>query len=841
MAARSLSAIFGKLDREENLGWLAGRPEVQLELARVLGSSREVVRLALAPKKSTEPNRWVTWESLPYARVLDLVDEQLFPGVPSEVLRPGAWQKLVWLAPNGGGRSLTGRWLEARGLAEHISAPRVADAALPAARPLFVELGSSDGLELAGLGPGICVALPEPWVPAGALDGVTIVHSPPIADVLDELLAWCRARLSAQTGLDPERLARFLRAGPLAHGALRSVGDVLGFAGLADALGVEALETRPLEGLAREFVKRRGAERLDPDGPTTPWARRSAFDALVAIARRFLIEEEPPFLERTSEDWSLVLPAELKLGPDLEWLRAALPGADPGALRSDVERAVTKLPPGAFRLLRTFETLGLLERSAGGLLALRPHWLARVAASEALAELVEGPPAGWGEALLSPGTAPAAAGRLFERARSGKLALDDVAEPAGDESPVRAAALEGAFRAVGLAALFGSETLPDFAEALWDEALGLVFEAPGVLPGPRIEHATLEASEPGVWMLGRGAYFVAALAFGEGLEGGQGRPHALLRPWQATRAPGGFSGVLDTVRETLERSDVPAEVVVRVTALVGRLRSVVGPLGAEGAPHALERPAMLADETALGVLAWPAVAALGSDRIARLGTRYLVENRKLERAFVEAVWQAYRDAGMPPDGTEALLSAELAPLLLAGAPSDALRKLFVSLAPRDDFATLVGDRLPELVASAPGDAPLALFRKVPESALGVALALAVRAGRDDALGELWSRFASALASRAAALVARPDEASRTTLAMLLRSAPRGATEALVRALDDVDTLMKSSGETLSVVRQLLHARIAARAPGWRDAYALFSELETRCRAVTRDSLRPRSG
>ena len=157
---------------------------MQLELARVLGSSREVVRLALAPKKSAEPNRWITWESLPYARVLDLVDEQLFPGVPSEVLRPGAWQKLVWLAPNGGGRSLTGRG-SARGLAGHTSAPRIADAALQQ-RGAFVRLGSANSSSLGSL-PGSA----SPFRSRGsqlARWTRAIVHSPPIADVLDELL-----------------------------------------------------------------------------------------------------------------------------------------------------------------------------------------------------------------------------------------------------------------------------------------------------------------------------------------------------------------------------------------------------------------------------------------------------------------------------------------------------------------------------------------------------------------------------------------------------------------------------------------------------------------------------
>src|SRR6185436_9710087 len=113
---------------------------------------------------------------------------------------------------------------------------------------------------------------PEPLRTSALPRDVTLIRSPPVADVLDELLRWCRARLSARSGLDPERLARFLRSGPLDAGAVQSVGDVLGLAGLADELGTEAFETKPLVRLAHDFVRRRGAERLDPDGPSTPWA-----------------------------------------------------------------------------------------------------------------------------------------------------------------------------------------------------------------------------------------------------------------------------------------------------------------------------------------------------------------------------------------------------------------------------------------------------------------------------------------------------------------------------------------------------------------------------------------
>ncbi len=859
MGPRSLAAIFGKLDRDENLGWLAGRSEVQLGLARALGASREAVRLALTPRKGAEPKRYVAWDALPFARVLDLVEEQPFPGIPAEVLRPGAWQKLVWVAPSGGGRSLVGRFLEARGLAGYVSAPRLAAAALPPTRPLYVELASPEGLDLDALAPGTCVALPEPWSPPTNLaarrgprptdaGGVHVVHSPALDSILDDVLAWCRSRLAANTGFDERRMARWLRAGPLADGAVRSAGDVLGLVGLADALGMDALETRPLGRIARDFVRRRGAERLDPDGPSTPWARRAAFDALVAIARGFAIDDGARLAVGTSEEWSLALPVELKQGPDLDWLRAALPGADPGVLRSDVERAVTKLPPGAFRLLRTFEALGLMERSPEGLLALRPHWLVRAAESEALAGLVEGPPSGWGEALLAPRTAPAIAERLFSRARAGKLGLDELAEPGALDSPVHAASIEGAFRALGLAALFGADISPEVAEALWDEEQRLLFERPGALPSPRFEPALSfgtategDPSELGAWLLGRGAFYVAALALSEHLDAGQGRAHALLRPWQAEKAPDGLAALLDVARAALEQSAVPPELAARFAALVARLRSVVGPLGASGVPHALERSAVVADETSLGVLAWSSVAALEDDAVARAGTRHLVEERKLERAFSDAVFQAYRDAGSPSEGASVLFSRELAPLLVAGAPLEALQKLLPALVLRDDFAELVAERLGALVEGAPEDAPLDLFRALPESALDAALALASRAARDDAMGVLWARFPAALTRHTVALVSRSDEASARALAVLFRSAPPETTELLARALDDVDRLMKSPADTLTAVRELLHGRIAARAPGWRTAYALFSELEERCRAAQKLSLAPGRG
>jgi hypothetical protein len=387
--------------------------------------------------------------------------------------------------------------------------------------------------------------------------------------------------------------------------------------------------------------------------------------------------------------------------------------------------------------------------------------------------------------------------------------------------------------------LLGAEISPELAEALWDEQLRLLFERPGALPAPRIVTSNNGSElDLGAWVLGRGAFYVAALALTELLDAGQGRAHPLLRPWQAQEAPEGLASLLDEARRALEMPAAPSELAARFAALVARLRSVVGPLGPGGAPHALERAAIVADETSLGVLTWSSVAALDADTVARAGTRYLVETRRLERELVEAVFQAFRDAGSPAEATGVLFSPELAPLLLAGAPVDALQTLLPALAARDDFASLAGERLRALVDNAPDDAPLGLFRNVPESALDAALALAARAGRDDAMGELWLRFPAALTRHAASLVSRTDEASQRALAALFRSAPLEATDPLARALDDIEKLMKSPTQSLTAVRELLHARIAARAPGWREAYPLFSELEKRCRAAQKISLGP---
>src|SRR5688572_12334443 len=186
---RSLATLLSKLDRQVDLAWLEDRPEVQLLLASLLGCSAA----DLAPRRPmpVNANQRVRLTDLRYGRAFDPIDEPLPPGIPELVQRPPEWGALWWVAPNGSGRTLTGNWLRARGLARFQATRRLDH--VPAGRgPVFVEV--TDGRDrhrplapaLASLRP-LCVAAPfRP--PASSAESWTVIESPPIAEFLDELV-----------------------------------------------------------------------------------------------------------------------------------------------------------------------------------------------------------------------------------------------------------------------------------------------------------------------------------------------------------------------------------------------------------------------------------------------------------------------------------------------------------------------------------------------------------------------------------------------------------------------------------------------------------------------------
>jgi hypothetical protein len=822
MQARSLGAILGRLDRGEGTDWLAGRNEVQRALAGVLGVPRGTLSLALSPKRGPKGERWINWQVMPFARGLDLAEEALFPGIPEIIFHPGRWERLVWVAPSGAGRALAGQWLAARGLAAHRTAVSMKDAPREP-RPLLLELASGAELRGSDLGLGLCVAVPDPWEPPVGFGDCMVVRSPPAAELVEPLVAWARERLAARSEVEPARLVpRILEW--VERGVVESAGDVLGLIGLADAEGMDALETHPLERAARSWMRRRARERLDPEAPESAWLQKHGFESLVGLARRVALDgRDAWFTPRSAEDWSDLVPDELRHGPDLEWMKTALPRADPSLRPAALERASEKLPPGAFRIVRSFEHAAVLARDESGLLAPRPHWLARAAMDEALASLVDGPAYDWGEALLSPSMAPATMERLVERARARALPSEELVEPQSSADPSYAAGIEGAVRALGAAELALVHAGGDALEALFDEQLRLCATFPDELPGPRIEHAP-PGGRPGAFWLTRGAWYLALLALGESLEAHQGARNALLRPWVEIAAPKRFHLVLEHVALALDRADAPRDVLGPAVALVSRLGASLGPLGAERTRHRLERAATVADEAAVGVLAWQSVTALEGDRLALAGLFQLAADRRLDpAALATQVWQAFEAAGMPEAEVGVLLAPELAGALLPHAPPRALRALARGIAALPAAPPLEPGQWSALFDAGPSALPLGLFRHAPQLALDAALDAACRAERRDALEILWSRFPAPLTAAAVEALADPESGSRR--GFLLRTVPATATQTVLGELPDIDDLLRGPAENLQAVRRFLHTQIAARGPGFRDAYALFDEIE----------------
>src|SRR4029079_8228679 len=138
------------------------------------------------------------------------------------IFHPQRWERLVWVAPHGAGRSIAGQWLTARGLAKFhpLKSPFSGTAPsgrMPEERPLFIELGAATDFNDALLGPGVCVSVPAPWEPPNGFADCVVVRSPPIGELVEPLVKWARARLAERSEVDAaqltERLAEFVRAG----------------------------------------------------------------------------------------------------------------------------------------------------------------------------------------------------------------------------------------------------------------------------------------------------------------------------------------------------------------------------------------------------------------------------------------------------------------------------------------------------------------------------------------------------------------------------------------------------------------------------------------------------
>jgi hypothetical protein len=800
---RSLGALLGKLDRELELEWLTHRPSVQSALAEVLGISREELLLASAPVTQRVDGRHLRLDDLPTGRPLDLAREALFPGLPSEVLNPAAWSATWWLAPTGSGRTLVGAWLRARGLVGSNDDP---------SGPTYIELDPPEGVPHAR--PGLCVA--ATFAPPED-SGFKVVRSDKLRTNLAELVDWAADRLPDGGAFDRSELCSYLSAGPLAEGWLDSAGAVLGLVGLAEELGVAELRRRTGSKLARLFLRRRSNELLDPDAASTDWIKRGAADAMVALLRRSIVDADLPWwVSRTLEEWSDLLPAELRLGADLEWLKLAFTRSESGIRPRDLERAARELPPGAFRVLRALTRLGVLANAGEERLTLRPHWLVSALTVEAVDQLSRAAPSDFGEALLRPHAAPRIATALFERSLRDPALVDEILDLEVGDEPALAAAVECVVRCTGVALLRGVDIGTESVESLLDLALELSIRRDHGALAPRIEHRARAEAPPsarlGQGLLSNGVYQLALLALSEELPDLRRRRstrQAQVKELDLDR--------LDAIERALERW--PELDVAKGTArLCGRLALHFG--------HSLAAPAAVlrsADSSELDWKLWSAAVGTAFGRAALLGE--LGSEPAKAAPVLRAVWSAWETAERPELPA---LEKSLTALLWSHAPVSALEHLASSRSSEHGFEHLNREQWRTLVGLLERDArspeSLAFWRAVPEPELETLLALGLEPSNFEALAALWRRAPARLG---ATLEARFERGLGKAAGALLASVPAALTAETAQKLAADERLARQSSERMIELGTWLHERVAERCLGWREAYSRLSELERR--------------
>ena len=825
--ARSLAAIFSKLDREVELEWLVERPEVQLSLSNLLGRPVPDFQQAHGRAQKAEADgRHVRLGDVRYARSLDLLSEELCPGIPAEVLTPSRWQKVWWHAPSGSGRSLAGRWLSARGLARFVTARSWTEAlpSVPQRGAVFVELEGWEPLASGAARDGICVAAAH--YPAERCEW-RIVESPKPGEYLEALLDWLGARLPGDGRFQQRAVFAWL-TGPALLGHIDSLGVALGLCGLVDEHGLGELEGKRFAELARLHFTATLSRASKAGNPDASWVRRLGYATLRGLGRALLTDTGASWDEARSLDaWLELVPEEQQRGADLDWMKLSLALANSPLQARDLEKAARKVPPGAYRIVRTLQGVGMLRaHGAPETLRIEPRWLSDALLHESRSGLVRLSPLEWGEALLRPSSAGLVAQSLYERVRSGDYrAIEDVLDLSyEDEHPAQVAALEMVFVVVGLVLLEGAELPVDQLEAIWDEQLRLCVEIPATLLARRIDH-----TDDGQPLLAAGMWLLAALAIAEQLPSGRGIAHRLLRPWSSSAPSSGLAAVYDRIAATLQGSEAQRWLVPAL-ALVDRIRSSIGSVErTERQAHPLELPGVFLDEVEHAVPAFETWLALAKDELGARALSSLAAARGVEWSSVaEAVFTAWEAAEYAAEAEGIVFDERWLTALWPHAPGAWLctwlarssglqrNRVYPSLTEQQWAA------IADLVQVEPFTQDVELWKYAPVAWIAHVLSEHGAGLPDPGIAELWRRDPNVALEAVRAAISRRDF---ELLLALIERTPLEKASALMGALQAALDPGATPADSLDRLRLWLHARIAGRGPEWQGAYAVLVSIE----------------
>lgn len=827
---RSLSTLFSKLDRKQDLDWLRDRLEVQQLLGQLLKRSVADIRAAIGEVQYVADDRFLRLSDIRYARELDLTQEELPPGIPRSALEPPTWGPTWWLAAPGSGRSMVATWLRSRGLSHSVNIrDREELERLPTRGPLFIEVDSlleADELQLtsndldalrAHQRP-VCIAASFPPPPHLKFE---LLESAPPLDYLPELVDWVAERLDGSGHFHADRAEQWMRRVAIPAGAVTNFGDALGLLGMIDEVHPRSLLAKSLDELGEHFVKRRVREANEKNS-VSPRLSEDAFPALQECAARVLVSGKNALhAAHPVDEWTALLSSPQNEDvPDPEWFTTALRGALGAQIsRRDLRRAARKLQPGAFQLVRSLEAAQILVRTGqalsrdeeGALRQLRPRWLVSLLSSRAAQEVLRLAPSQWGSVLWVGHDAGRLLEALLSAARLGDFSAPfALADDFEADVPEYVAALEASVIACGLAALEGYDVPDDLIEDLLNQSAECLLVIDG-LPYPRL---TLDQDGAGLF---RNLFWrVAFLALC------QKRPFALehLDPLRSSSTP------------------LRAEFARALELLLSR-DSPFGPLGS-GRAHGIltglddliprdvaDTPATLPRPTALRFMDHFDDASPLLFEAASRGCwlDYLVSfamaQGKSERRVLSEMW---RYLATEADPSSHFHDKELARRAWATIP-DAMLRQRATHGLKVDWDALLPHQYAEWLSAAPEHqlpreaaqrCPLdAAFRCLEEKGVNAfeASALEVLIGR---AGARFSPFVNR---------ALDGEERLGDLKALLENTPRQSTAALAQELPDTTRLLNLGTRQLQAVRHFLSRAVRERHPSYELCYQRLMSLE----------------
>jgi hypothetical protein len=831
--ARSLGAILGKLDRNQELDWLKGRPEVQAILAETLGVPWDELQLGL-PSPEPEGTR-LAWRDLPRANHFDLLTEPLPPGLPERIQQFGrppqrAAEQLWWQAPRGSGAGLAGRWLAARQQALTIT-PTLLDAQLRDPRkPIYLDLtGCEHTLSVTqAVAERLLASSRTSWLVASPFSlssllasssaqptltsSYEVLTTPACQDFQEELLTWLLARLPTDSCLSQPRVRQFLRSWCEQHHAA-SFGELLGLSGVLDELGLTGPVS--IDAVVDAFVLAR-AQRLFKH-PAASWWEHNARTAIQGLVERCLLQGGVPWdAPRSQEAWRRLVPEDQQAAVDLGWLKLALPRAGAHIRTADIERAARELSPGAYQVVLQLQQMGILSATLEGELELGPRWLIQALVGRSLENWVEWGSAELGVAVLAC-SAPLELGGLLTAMLSGRLGLPETSE-LDAKLPSSVATHEFLLRLAGLAIIAGAPLDVSRAIELWvDWERAMRPQGP---PLPIISFpASMVEAEP---LLSEAAFTWACLALEQRADG-----HRMIGPSVGTDKQPKVEGltllrVLALLESSLRRSGPRA---LWLGSQLELSRSFDPDKELPEGTASLLGPLRLARACEQGRLSWQDVSRLTPDETTLELLGQLLEGSLSLTALMDELWRAFAQAGLP-ERLELLDPAwPWAALAWSRAPTPTVLEL-LNADRCVPYEQLSQSFWLELFRTAPERLPKLALRACPQQLRG-ALGAVAHELSPEVLEQLWLLEPTLCLEAAQSLAGKPEHA----LDLALAAPAAQLCTALELAGLSPTSMLRLPTQALARLLERLRALLAEREPGYAQCLELLLDLLDRTRPL----------